>query len=28
MERRWLRVVLLSDGETVQNALFDRRFRS
>jgi hypothetical protein len=26
MENRWLRVVLLSDGETVHNAFFDRRF--
>jgi chorismate-pyruvate lyase len=24
---RWLRVVLLEDGETVHNAFFDRRFR-
>lgn len=24
---RWLRVVLLPDGETVHNAFFDRRFR-
>ncbi len=24
---RWLRVVLLDDGETVHNAFFDRRFR-
>ncbi len=24
---RYLRVVLLSDGETVHNAFFDRRFR-
>jgi hypothetical protein len=23
---RWLRVVLLEDGETVHNAFFDRRF--
>ncbi|MGH8737884.1 MAG: hypothetical protein ACREU5_11620 [Burkholderiales bacterium] len=23
---RWLRVVLLADGETVHNAFFDRRF--
>jgi hypothetical protein len=23
---RWLRVVLLPDGETVHNAFFDRRF--
>lgn len=27
MEGRWLRVVLLSDGETVHNAFFDRRFK-
>ena len=26
-EGRWLRVVLLEDGETVHNAFFDRRFR-
>ena len=26
MENRFLRVVLLSDGETVRNAFFDRRF--
>lgn len=26
LERRYLRVVLLSDGETVHNAFFDRRF--
>ena len=24
---RWLRVVLLEDGETLRNAFFDRRFR-
>ena len=24
---RWLRVVLLEDGETVHNAFFDRGFR-
>jgi hypothetical protein len=24
---RWLRVVLLPDGETVHSAFFDRRFR-
>lgn len=24
---RWLRVVLLEDGETMHNAFFDRRFR-
>lgn len=26
-EGRWLRVVLLNDGETVHNAFFDRSFR-
>jgi hypothetical protein len=26
-EQRYLRVVLLEDGETVHNAFFDRRFR-
>ncbi|MGZ8199004.1 MAG: hypothetical protein ACXWVP_11655 [Burkholderiales bacterium] len=26
MENRYLRVVLLSDGEAVHNAFFDRRF--
>jgi hypothetical protein len=26
MEHRYLRVVLLPDGETVHNAFFDRRF--
>jgi hypothetical protein len=26
MEGRYLRVVLLSDGDTVHNAFFDRRF--
>ena len=26
MDGRYLRVVLLSDGETVHNAFFDRRF--
>ncbi len=26
-ENRYLRVILLSDGETVHNAFFDRRFR-
>ena len=26
MENRYLRVVLLSDGETFHNAFFDRRF--
>ena len=24
---RWLRVLLLQDGETVHNAFFDRRFK-
>jgi hypothetical protein len=28
MENRHLRVVLLSDRETVHNAFFDRRFKS
>ena len=27
MENRYLRVVLLPDGETVHNAFFDRRFK-
>jgi len=27
MEGRFLRVVLLADGETVHNAFFDRRFK-
>ena len=27
MEGRYLRVVVLADGETVHNAFFDRRFR-
>jgi hypothetical protein len=27
MNNRYLRVVLLADGETVHNAFFDRRFR-
>ena len=27
MEGRYLRVILLPDGETVHNAFFDRRFR-
>jgi hypothetical protein len=27
MENRFLRVVLLSDGETVHNAFFDRSFQ-
>ena len=26
-EARWLRVVLLEDGETIHNAFFDRRFK-
>jgi hypothetical protein len=26
MENRYLRIVLLADGETVHNAFFDRRF--
>jgi len=26
MEDRYLRVILLSDGETVHNAFFDRRY--
>lgn len=26
MEGRYLRVILLEDGETVHNAFFDRRF--
>jgi hypothetical protein len=26
-EGRWLRVVVLEDGETVHNAFFDRRFK-
>lgn len=26
MENRYLRVILLEDGETVPNAFFDRRF--
>ena len=26
MDNRYLRVVLLADGETVHNAFFDRRF--
>jgi hypothetical protein len=28
MDNRYLRVILLSDGETVHNAFFDRRFAS
>ena len=27
MEDRYLRVVLLPDGETVHNAFFDRRYK-
>ena len=27
MEERYLRVILLADGETVHNAFFDRGFR-
>lgn len=27
MDNRYLRVVLLEDGETVHNAFFDRRFK-
>jgi hypothetical protein len=26
MDNRFLRVILLSDGETIHNAFFDRRF--
>lgn len=26
-EGRWLRVIVLEDGETVHNAFFDRRFK-
>jgi len=26
MDNRYLRVILLPDGETVHNAFFDRRF--
>jgi hypothetical protein len=26
MEKRYLRVILLADAETVHNAFFDRRF--
>jgi hypothetical protein len=26
-EKRWLRVILLQDGETVHNAFFDRGFK-
>ena len=28
MDDRYLRVILLEDGETVHNAFFDRSFRS
>jgi hypothetical protein len=28
MDNRYLRVILLPDGETVHNAFFDRRFAS
>ena len=27
MDNRYLRVVLLEDGETIHNAFFDRRYR-
>jgi hypothetical protein len=27
MENRYIRVILLPDGETVHNAFFDRRFK-
>ena len=27
MENRYLRVILLEDGETIHNAFFDRRFK-
>ena len=27
MDNRYLRVILLDDGETVHNAFFDRRFK-
>jgi hypothetical protein len=27
MDGRYLRVILLGDGETVHNAIFDRSFR-
>jgi len=27
MDNRYLRVILLEDGETVHNAFFDRRFK-
>ena len=27
MDDRWLRVILLPDGDTVHNAFFDRSFR-
>jgi hypothetical protein len=26
-ERKYLRIILLPDGETVHNAFFDRRFK-
>jgi len=26
-QKRYLRIILLEDGETVQNAFFDRRFK-
>ena len=28
MDNRFLRVILLQDGETVHNAFFDRRFKN
>ena len=28
MDNRFLRVILLKDGETVHNAFFDRRFKN
>lgn len=28
MDNRFLRVILLEDGETVHNAFFDRRFKN
>jgi hypothetical protein len=27
MDGRWLRVILLADGETIHNAFFDRSFK-
>ena len=27
MDNRYLRVILLADGETIHNAFFDRRFK-